>query len=58
VLCPVPAGTANELCRALGHLAVAGSAFDAAASPRTQAIDLMRVRCMASTAGRSTASAN
>lgn len=45
VLCPVPAGTANELCRALGHLAVAGSAFDAAASPRSQAIDLMRVRC-------------
>jgi diacylglycerol kinase (ATP) len=45
VLCPVPAGTANELCRALGHLATAGSAFDAAASPRTQAIDLMRVRC-------------
>lgn len=45
VLCPVPAGTANELCRALGHLAAAGSAFDAAASPRTQAIDLMRVRC-------------
>ena len=34
VLCPVPAGTANELCRALGHLATAGSAFDAAASPR------------------------
>jgi diacylglycerol kinase (ATP) len=45
VLCPVPAGTANELSRALGHLAVAGSAFDAAASPRSQAIDLMRVRC-------------
>ncbi|MPZ31281.1 MAG: hypothetical protein GEV13_09845 [Rhodospirillales bacterium] len=45
VLCPVPAGTANELSRALGHLAIAGSAFDAAASPRTQAIDLMRVRC-------------
>ncbi|HEX9329331.1 MAG TPA: diacylglycerol kinase family protein [Reyranella sp.] len=45
VLCPVPAGTANELCRALGHLAIAGRAFDAAASPRTQAIDLMRVRC-------------
>jgi len=45
VLCPVPAGTANELCRALGHLATAGSAFDAAASPRSQAIDLMRVRC-------------
>src|SRR6476659_3765015 len=33
------------LCPALGHLAVAGRAFDAAASPRTQAIDLMRVRC-------------
>jgi diacylglycerol kinase (ATP) len=45
VLCPVPAGTANELCRALGHLANPGRAFDAAASPRTQAIDLMRVRC-------------
>jgi diacylglycerol kinase (ATP) len=45
VLCPVPAGTANELCRALGHLADAGRAFDAAASPRSQAIDLMRVRC-------------
>ncbi|MBI2738757.1 MAG: hypothetical protein HYX38_19690 [Rhodospirillales bacterium] len=45
VLCPVPAGTANELCRALGHLAVTGSAFDAAASPRSQPIDLMRVRC-------------
>ncbi len=41
----MPAGTANELCRALGHLADAGRAFDAAASPRTQAIDLMRVRC-------------
>lgn len=45
VLCPVPAGTANELCRALGHLADPGRAFDAAASPRSQAIDLMRVRC-------------
>ena len=45
VLCPVPAGTANEFSRALGHLAIAGSAFDAAASLRTQAIDLMRVRC-------------
>jgi diacylglycerol kinase (ATP) len=45
VLCPIPAGTANELCRALGHLAVASRAFDAAASPRSQLIDLMRVRC-------------
>ena len=45
VLCPVPAGTANELSRALGHLATAGGAFDAAASPKTRPIDLMRVRC-------------
>ncbi len=45
VLCPVPAGTANELSRALGHLAVEGRAFDAAASLQTRAIDLMRVRC-------------
>src|ERR1044072_4298443 len=42
VLCPVPAGTANEICRALGFLANAGRAFDAAASPRTQAIAPMR----------------
>jgi len=45
VLCPVPAGTANELSRALGHLAAVGRAFDAAASLRTRPIDLMRVRC-------------
>lgn len=45
VLCPVPAGTANELCRALGHLEDPALAFDAAASPRTRAIDLLRVRC-------------
>jgi YegS/Rv2252/BmrU family lipid kinase len=45
VLCPVPAGTANELSRALGHLATANGAFDAAASPRTRPVDLMRVRC-------------
>ncbi|MBY0318968.1 MAG: diacylglycerol kinase family lipid kinase [Reyranella sp.] len=45
VLCPVPAGTANELCRALGHLATAGGAFDAAASSKTRPVDLMRVRC-------------
>ena len=36
--------TATELC-STRSLADAGSAFDAAASPRTQAIDLMRVRC-------------
>ena len=45
VLCPVPAGTANELCRALGHLADPARAFDAAAGCNTRAIDLMRVRC-------------
>jgi diacylglycerol kinase (ATP) len=45
VLCPVPAGTANELCRALGHLASPGEAFDAAASRTSRAVDLMGVRC-------------
>ncbi len=45
VLCPVPAGTANELCRALGHLATPGLAYDAAAGPATRAVDLLRVRC-------------
>ena len=45
VLCPVPAGTANELCRALGHLADPKRAYDAAASDATRAIDLLRVRC-------------
>jgi diacylglycerol kinase (ATP) len=45
VLCPVPAGTANELCRALGHLDHPARAFDAAAGLNTRAIDLLRVRC-------------
>jgi len=45
VLCPIPAGTANELCRALGHLEHPTRAFDAAASPLTRPIDLLRVRC-------------
>lgn len=45
VLCPVPNGTANELCRALGHLAKPGLAFDAATSHTTRPIDLLRVRC-------------
>jgi diacylglycerol kinase (ATP) len=45
VLCPVPAGTANELCRALGHLDHPARAFDAAAGEGTRAIDLLRVRC-------------
>lgn len=46
VLCPVPNGTANELSRALGHLATPGLAFDAAASTSTRPIDLLRVRCV------------
>ena len=45
VLCPVPAGTANELCRALGHLKHPAQAFDAAAGRHSRAIDLLRVRC-------------
>src|SRR5690349_18998569 len=45
VLCPIPAGTANELCRAIGHLAHPARAYDAAASEGRRAIDLLRVRC-------------
>jgi YegS/Rv2252/BmrU family lipid kinase len=45
VLCPVPAGTANELCRALGYLADPRRAYDAAGSDATRAIDLLHVRC-------------
>jgi YegS/Rv2252/BmrU family lipid kinase len=46
VLCPIPAGTANELCRALGHLVHPARAYQAAASDASRAIDLLRVRCM------------
>lgn len=45
VLCPIPAGTANELCRALGHLLSPTRAYEAAASEQTRPIDLLRVRC-------------
>lgn len=45
VLCPIPAGTANELSRALGHLAHPTRAYEAAAGDATRAIDLLRVRC-------------
>lgn len=45
VLCPVPAGTANELCRALGHLDHPARAFEAVAGNATRPIDLMYVRC-------------
>jgi diacylglycerol kinase family enzyme len=46
VLCPIPAGTANELCRALGHGADPSKAYDAAAATGRRAIDLVRVRCI------------
>jgi len=45
LLCPIPAGTANELCRALGHLEHPDLAFDAAAGDARRPIDMMRVRC-------------
>lgn len=46
VLCPIPAGTANELCRALGYLADPSKAYDAAAGTGRRAIDLLKVRCL------------
>ena len=45
LLCPIPAGTANELCRALGHLEHPERAYEAAASRSARAIDLLHVRC-------------
>jgi YegS/Rv2252/BmrU family lipid kinase len=45
VLCPIPAGTANELSRALGHLADPRRAYDAAAGDAAHSIDLLHVRC-------------
>ena len=45
-LSPIPAGTANELCRALGYLAQPARAYNAAASAATRPIDLLRVRCV------------
>lgn len=52
VLCPVPAGTANELCRALGHLRDPAHAYDAASGTGSRAIDLLRVRCAGPTGQR------
>ncbi|MGQ0582397.1 MAG: diacylglycerol/lipid kinase family protein [Reyranella sp.] len=46
VLCPVPAGTANELCRALGHLEDPLRAYAAAAGRGSRSVDLLRVRCV------------
>ncbi len=45
VLCPVPAGTANELCRALGYLKDPTQAYDAAAGTAARPLDLLCVRC-------------
>lgn len=45
VLCPIPAGTANELSRALGHLARPSLAYEAAAASGRKAVDLLQVRC-------------
>jgi diacylglycerol kinase (ATP) len=42
----VPAGTANELCRALGHLGDPARAYVAAAGRGSRAVDLLRVRCV------------
>jgi diacylglycerol kinase (ATP) len=44
-LCPIPAGTANELCRALGYLGDTARAYDAAAGMGLRPVDLIRVRC-------------
>lgn len=44
-LSPVPAGTGNELCRALGFLQDPEAAFHAMDGQRTQHIDLLRMRC-------------
>jgi YegS/Rv2252/BmrU family lipid kinase len=46
VLCPVPGGTANELCRALGYLHEPARALDAAAGRGRRPIDLLRVQCL------------
>jgi YegS/Rv2252/BmrU family lipid kinase len=42
VLCPIPLGTANELCRALGHLGTPDGAVRAIASGQTRVIDVIR----------------
>jgi YegS/Rv2252/BmrU family lipid kinase len=42
VLCPLPLGTANELCRALGHLAAPDGALRALASGHTRRIDVIQ----------------
>ncbi|WP_178130917.1 diacylglycerol kinase family protein [Reyranella sp. CPCC 100927] len=45
MLCPVPLGTANELCRALGFLAAPDGAVQAVASGHTRLIDVLRTDC-------------
>ncbi|MGE0153846.1 MAG: diacylglycerol kinase family protein [Reyranellaceae bacterium] len=44
-LCPVPAGTANELCLALGLLADADAPYRTIVAGRTRRIDLIETRC-------------
>jgi len=45
VLCPIPAGTANELCRTLGTFGDPMAPIRAASSGRTRPLDLLEVRC-------------
>lgn len=42
MLCPLPLGTANELCRALGHLRTPDGALQAIAGGCTRTIDVIR----------------
>ncbi len=42
LLCPFPLGTANELCRALGHLAGPDGTLQALAGGHTRVIDVIR----------------
>jgi diacylglycerol kinase (ATP) len=57
VLCPIPAGTANELCRALGHLEHPMRAYEAAAGAGTRPSIFYTCVARASMAGQSSASA-
>ncbi len=45
VLCPIPAGTANELCRALGLLDQPEAPYRAIAQGRPRRIDLCKATC-------------
>lgn len=45
ILCPIPAGTANEVCRSLGLLETSLAPYEAAASGRTRQVDVQFVNC-------------